>query len=271
MAAIVLDIVVLFLVVIVALGGYFGLILMYSEIKKWVPEWRTLSVARKTGSPVLALTTAGGGNTRLILGSKDERGDPIFDTKNQFGIQIDPDFSGELIPDRLAKGLVVYHYCTTLPLAIDGRHALALQSSISTVRDEYPHLDFLTNDQLNALLDTPRSDLDEYCTTIIAMCDPDSLTTGIRDASELSSFIKAVQDRLGENEVTEGWVSYAYAFKNIATAYLSQDMHQYGLLIERKVRKQMDDLSKRMTMIFAFGLVVAGIIMSGAVAYMIIK
>lgn len=267
----IVDEIVLIALILVALGGYVGLVLIYLELKKWVPEWRTFSVARKTGKPVLALTVAGSGETDLILGEKDENGDPIYDTSGQFGIQADPKFTGELVPDRLVGGLKIYHYCTTLPLAIDGRHALAIQSVISTTRENFPHLAFLTNDQLNALLSTPRNDLEDYCESFVEMCGPTIRENGIADASDLKTMIMDAQDLLSKTEVSEGWVSYAYAFKNIATAYLSQDMHQYGLLIERKVRKQMNDLSKKMTMVFTFGIIIIGIIIAGAVAYSMIR
>jgi hypothetical protein len=64
--------------------------------------------------------------------------------------------------------------------------------------------------------------------------------------------------------------SYAYAFKNVPTAYLSQDLHQYGMLIERKVRKQMEDLAKKYGLLMTAGIVIIGIIIAGAVAVSII-
>ena len=94
----------------------------------------------------------------------------------------------------------------------------------------------------------------------------------VRDARALMTLIIDAQDRTAEVEVpSSGMYSYAYAFKNIPTAYLSQDLHQYGLLIERKVRKQMDDLAKKygIILVFAFGALM--IIIGGAVAYTIIK
>lgn len=256
--------------VLVALGGYVGLVLVITELKKWVPEWRTFSQARKTGMPVLALTVAGSGETDLILGTKDEKGDPVFDTQGQFGIQTDPKFTGELVPDRLVGGLKIYHYCTTRPLAIDSRNALAIQRVISTVRANYPQLDFLTNDQLNALLNTPRNDLYDYCVSFCDMCGPTMAENGIADEADLANTIKAAQNLLSTDVVSEGWISYAYAFKNISTAYLSQDMHQYSMLIERKIRKQMEDLGKKMTLIMTFGVIIIGIIIAGAVAIQII-
>lgn len=267
-----LDDLTLILIGVVAFGGYLGLVLVTSEVYKWVPEWRILAKARKKGFPILALTVPGSGETDLVLGGKDEKGDPVFDTAGQFGIQIDPKFSGELVPDRLAKGLRVYHFGTITPLALDARHCMAIQTVITTVRDEFPALQFLTNDQVLALLNTPRDDLTKYCESIYEMTATAAVECDIHSAQALADLITKAQDLSAETEVpSSGWYSFAYAFKNTPTAYLSQDLHQYGLLIERKVRKQMDDIAKKygMILVFAFGALM--IIIGGAVAYTIIK
>lgn len=269
--AIALDETIVIFAFLIGFGGYLGLVILYSTVKKWVPEWSLLAEARKKNLPVLSLTVAGSGETEWILGVKDERGDPIFDIGNQFGIQVDPKFTGELVPDRLSRGLKMYHYSTIHPLAIDGRNCLAIQKVLTTVRIKFPQLDFLTNDQLNALLNTPRDDLPEYSVSFMEMCGPSFMENGIRSSDDLTYMIATAQDELAKTPITSGWVSYAYAFKNIATAYLSQDTHQLQLLTERKVRKQLEALSKKMTLIYAFGLVAIGLIMAGAIAYTIIS
>jgi hypothetical protein len=269
--AIMLETPILILMALVAAAGYIGVALVVSEVRKWVPEWRILSTARKKNLPVLSTTVPGSGETDWILGSKDEKGDPVFDTKGQFGIQIDPKFSGELVPDRMAKGLRVYHYATTLPLALDARHCMAIDTVITTVRENYPKLHFLTNDQISALLATPRDDLGAYCTSIYEMVVTEEIQQDISDAGVLESLIIEAQDLTARTEIPgSGWYSYAYAFKNVPTAYLSQDLHQYGLLIERKVRKQMDDLAKKYGMLLTAGVIIIGIIIAGAVAHSII-
>ena len=255
---------------IVAIGGYFGMVILYTTVKKWVPEWNILAQGRKKNLPILSLTVAGSGETQWILGVKDEEGDPIFDTGKQFGIQVDPKFTGELVPDRLPQGLRMYHYSTIHPLAIDGRNCLAIQNVITIVRIKYPQLNFLTNDQVNALLNTHRDDLPEYCISFMAMCGPSFVENEISSSQDLVNLIVSAQDITSKINITSGWVSYAYAFKNIATAYLSQDTHQLQLLTERKVRKQLESLSKKMTLIYAFGLVAIGLIMAGAIAFTIV-
>lgn len=269
--------------VIAGVGGWGVLAFVISDLTKWVPEWRTLSTARKKGLPVLAQTVAGSGETDLFLGEKDENGDPVF-TVNGFGVHMDPKFSaGLLVPDRLPRGLKIYHFCTDRPLAIDYRNVLAIQSVISTARENFPQLDFLTNDQVNALLNTPRADLDEYCETFYEMLAPSMAENKIGGAEDLATVIKSAQDLLSTQpilpqqpasstpSVSGGWFSYAYAFKNITTAYLSQDMHQFNLLIERKIRKQMEDFNKKTTLLFMGAIAICGIIVSGAVAYSIIS
>ena len=268
----VLDDLTLAAVGLVAAGGYVGLGLLVSEIYKWIPEWRILSQARKKNLPVLALTVPGTGETDLILGEKDEKGDPIFSVKGQsFGIQVDPKFSGQIVPDRLAKGLRVYHYGTTTPLALDGRHCMALQTVIHTIRTEFPQLQFLTDDQVLALLDTPRDDLEEYCESLYEMTATTAVQFDIHDARALMKLIIDAQDRTAEVEVpSSGMYSYAYAFKNIPTAYLSQDLHQYGLLIERKVRKLMEDFTKKFGLILTVAFAALMVIIGGAVAHSIV-
>ncbi|MFA5408023.1 MAG: hypothetical protein WC343_04550, partial [Bacilli bacterium] len=263
-------------------GGWAILALVISDLAKWVPEWRTFATARKKGLPVLAQTAAGSGETDWSLGEKDENGDPVF-TMNGFGVQVDPKFSaGILVPDRHVRGLKIYHFCTDRPLPIDYRNALAIQSVVSTVRENFPQLDFLTNDQVNALLNTPRSDLDKYCETFYKMLAPSLSESKLGSAEDLASVIKSAQNLLSTQpalpplasstpSVSGGWFSYAYAFKNITTAYLSQDMHQYSLLIERKIRKQTDDFNRRSALLFMGAIAICGIIVSGAVAYSIIS
>ncbi|MDD2258179.1 MAG: hypothetical protein PHN91_03340 [Patescibacteria group bacterium] len=269
--AIILDTLPLIGLLLIAAGGYIGLILVISEVRRYVPEWRVISTARKKNLPVLAVTVPGSGETDWILGQKDERGDPVFDTKGQFGIQVDPNFSGAIVPDRMKKGLKVYHYATTLPLALDARHCLAIDTVVSTVRTEFPELGFLTNDQIGALLATPRDDLGEYCKSIYQMAATDEIRKTISSSDALTDLIIEAQDLSSRTEIpASGMYSYAYAFKNVPTAYLSQDLHQYGMLIERKVRKQMEDMMKKYGMLLTAGIVIIGIIIAGAVATTII-
>ncbi|MFA7162033.1 MAG: hypothetical protein WC083_05630 [Candidatus Methanomethylophilaceae archaeon] len=270
--AILLDDITLILTCLVAASGYIGLALVATEVHRWVPEWRTFAKARKKNLPIIAYTVHGSGETDWILGSKDEKGDPVFDTSGQFGIQVDPKFSGEIVPDRLQKGLRIYHYGTTTPLALDGRHCMAIQTCITMVRDEYPQLQFLTNDQVLALLNTARDDLARYCESIYEMAATAAVEANVHSAEALTNLIIAAQDLTAKTEIPgSGFFSYAFAFKNTPTAYLSQDLHQYGLLIERKVRKQMDDISKKYAMILVFAFGALMIIIGGAVAYTIIK
>ncbi len=269
--AIVLDILPLIALLLIAAGGYLGLLFILMEVRRYVPEWRTISAARKKNLPVLAVTVPGSGETEWILGTKDERGDPVFDTKGQFGIQVDPNFSGAIAPDRMKRGLRIYHYATTLPLALDARHCLAIDTVLSTVRAEFPELGFLTNDQIGALLATPRDDLGKYCESIYQMAATDEIRQAISSSDALAALIIEAQDLTSRTEIPpSGMYSYAYAFKNVPTAYLSQDLHQYGLLIERKVRKQMDDLAKKYGLLLTAGIVIVGIIIAGAVATTII-
>jgi len=269
--AIVLDTLPLIGLLLIAAGGYIGLILIVSEVTKYVPEWRVISTARKKNLPVLAVTVPGSGETEWILGTKDEKGDPVFDTKGQFGIQVDPNFSGAIVPDRMKKGLKIYHYGTTLPLALDARHCMAIDTAISTVRAQFPELAFLTDDQVNALLATPRDDLEKYCESIYQMAATDEVRQTVPSASALAALIVEAQDIISRTEIpASGMYSYAYAFKNVPTAYLSQDLHQYGMLIERKVRKQMEDLAKKYGLLMTAGIVIIGIIIAGAVAVSII-
>lgn len=268
--AVVLDTLPLIAICLIAAGGYIGLILIVSEVQRYVPEWRVISIARKKNLPIIAATVPGSGETEWFLGKKDEKGDPIFDTK-EFGIQIDPKFSGAIVPDRMAKGLRVYHFGTTLPLALDARHCMAIDTVLSTVRREFPELNFLTNDQVNALLATPRDDLGKYCESLYEMTATDEIRQNITSSNALADLIIEAQDLTARVEIPgSGMFSYAYAFKNIPTAYLSQDLHQYGLLIERKVRKQMEDMMKKYGLLLTAGIVIIGIIIAGAVAVTII-
>ena len=101
--AMIVDEIVIFGAILAAFGGYAGLAIVYTDLKKWVPEWQIFMAARKKNLPVLSLTTPGSGESYFVIGEKDEKGDPTFDTKQQFGIQVDPNFSGQVIPERYTR------------------------------------------------------------------------------------------------------------------------------------------------------------------------
>jgi len=267
--AMIIDELFIFGGILAAAIGYGGLVIIYSDLQKWVPEWRTFMHARKKNLPILALTTPGSGESYWVLGEKDDKGDPTFDTKQQFGIQVDPNFSGQVIPERYKGGLKVYHFATTLPFAIDARHTTAIATAIATARQN-EILDFLTDDELMSLLNTDRDDLDEYCSIFIEMYNPEYNECPLA-AAELINSVIATQDKLARTAIKSGWNSYAFAFKNIATAYLSQDLHQYGLLIERKVRRNMEDWSKKMAFISIIGFAALLVLIGAAVAYTMIS
>lgn len=267
----VIDEIYLVVGVVVAFGGWAGFILLFSDLKKWVPEWSIFKYCRKKGLPIISLTTPGSGESVWLAGAKDETGDPVFDTGNYFGIQVDPKFSGEIIPNRYSRGLVIYHFATTLPFAIDTRHALAIQTTIQTVRKKYPKLGFLTNDQLVSLLCTERDDLSEYCKDFIEAYGPEIGKKIDMKSNELTVLITDAQETLANTAIKGGWTSFAYAFKNISTAYLAQDLHQLQMLVERKVRKQIGDKMSQYIFITiaAFGALL--VMVGGAVAYTIVS
>lgn len=269
--AMVVDEIFILVGVILGFGGWAGFILLFTDLRKWVPEWSIFKYCRKNGVPVISLVTPGSGESTWLAGTKDETGDPIFNTGNYFGIQVDPKFSGEIIPNRYSRGLVVYNFATTLPFAIDTRHALAIQTTITTVRKKFPKLGFLTNDQLVSLLCTDRDDLGQYCKDFIEAYGPEIGRNMDMKSDELTVLITEAQDLLANTAIMGGWTSFAYAFKNISTSYLAQDLHQLQMLVERKIRKQIGDKMSQYVFITiaAFGALL--VMVGGAIAYTIIS
>lgn len=262
---IVVDEIVLFAAALIAIGGYAGLVIVWADLKKWVPEWRIITECRKKQLPCICLTAPGSGESHFVVGNKNDKGDPTFDTKGQFGIQVDPNFSGEVVPDRHKSGLNIYHFATTLPFAIDSRNAMAIMSSIRTVRKQIPELDILSNDQLGALLITDQDDLEEYCQTFADLLSAD--VDEDVDPRRLRALIVQAQELLAKTPIRGGWTSYAYAFKNISTAYMSQTLQQYGMLIERRALKSRDDLQRMIAIYGVLGFAGLMLLIGGGVAY----
>lgn len=266
--AIVVDTYMIGAAVLIAAGGYAGLVIVWSDLRKWVPEWRLIAQSRKENKPLICLTSPGSGESVFVLGNKDDKGDPTFDTKGQFGIQVDPQFSGEVIPERHKNGLNIYHFATTLPFAIDSRHAAAIQTSISTIRRRIPALSVLSDDQLGALLTTDQDDLEEYCQTFVDILSADRDVD--IDPRNLRGLIVQALELLSQTPIRGGWTSYAYAFRNISTAYLSQTLQQYGMLIERRAVKNANDLQKTLLIYGALGMAGLFVLVGGGIAYSMI-
>jgi len=269
--AIVIGTLTLLIIGVVALLGYAGLAFVVTDLVKYVPEWRVIRNCRKKGNPLISLTTAGSGESIFVEGTKNTEGDPIFDSAKHLGVRVDPQYSGMVTPNRYPKGLTVYHYCPTLPFAIDARNALSIQQTIQTVRNKIPELSFLTNDQLMSLLCTDRDDLPEYTRTFMSVLLPEAGINMEMGHQDFLDLITDAQDLLSKTAIRGGWVSYAYAFANISTAYSSQAMGQYGMLIERLVQLA-DKNTQKKYMFMMFGAICfAVVVISGAIAYTIIS
>ena len=149
---------------IVALGelvqiiAIVGLGVFIVELKKYAPEAFIFRKARKDNRIVKNIGDMDG-NSEFTLGEKEEPGDIVFKDKT-FGDKLDPSMvQGKCIPSRYSKGLVIYNYATGAYYPTSAKDARGFTQIIETrQKPEYDILDFLSDEDIIQLLDTPREE-----------------------------------------------------------------------------------------------------------------
>jgi hypothetical protein len=263
--------------------------------KRFNPEGWLFIRARRDNVPILKLHELGGGKVHRILGQKEKKDYPWFET-NFFGVQLDPAFSSRCIPERSIGGLEEYNYSTIHPLPLSSSNARAMCTIKQYVRDHFMELDFLCDYEVLCLLGAPRDHLEHDCQLYIdkyhpdidsidfeegmskealEMLNPDAREQYIsthrnRSALELHRFvdlIKSIQDLTATLPLDCGPFSYSEAFQVVPHGFLSQDMHALIQLVKRLALKENDTQYIKW---MAFGVMVLLILVGGAIAYVMI-
>lgn len=153
---------------LITLAGYLGWILylgMRGNIHQNAPFVLTILDAVKKDLPVLFVSHPKTNEIDVYLGERSEKSSCTFDIPKMH-LLFTPDSSTNIQPDRIGK-LKIYHAEYLSPELLSRKNALAL-NNLRKVRDRYPHLRFLTPQDLHALLSRPASDWLLNCSTVLA-------------------------------------------------------------------------------------------------------
>lgn len=275
--------------VLISLAVTFIFVLFATDIKKYAPESIILKEARKKHLPILMIHDAAG-RCEFTLGKKGKKGDITYKT-DAYGIYIDQRIQGMPPEDRLKDGVPIYHYATNFSFPISGKNARSLETIIAHVRKNYPQLAQINDLEIIELLGTDADELVHDCSNICKeydlktsdfTVDPEFLfdatsaqTEQEKDrlilyamANEMSRLIHIIQDETSVLPAKTEYFSYTHAFKLIPSAFLSQDVHQLKMLLERMVRKEQ---GAAMMQLAAYGTFILMILVGAGVAYKMIS
>lgn len=211
--------------IVLILFSQIPFIYWWMENKKWNPEGKIFTKARKEGFPIIE-KVAMSGFIKFELGEKDVKGDPVFkvDRTTNLGIHLDPRLSSGGAPrEFIAGGAELMHYSTSVPIAQSSRNALAMSSIINHVRENYPHLAFLPDYLILEYVNISRADLAHDCSNIVQNFDfegkieiPESVIQAFHENT-----VEQIKNELLENgetrEPTEDEIKSIYQQK--LTAY----------------------------------------------------
>jgi len=276
---------VLGMLVLISLAVTFIFAYFFSDMKKFAPEAIVLKEARKKHLPILMAHDAAG-RCEFMVGRKKKKGDITYET-DAYGIYIDQRIQGMPPEDRFKDGVPIYHYATNFSFPISDKNARSLVTIINYVRKEYPQLGQINDLEIIELLGTDADELVHDCQNICKeydlktddfSVDPDFMfdaTSGKTEreknqlilyalANEMSRLIHKIQDEVSVIPAKPGYFSYTHAFKLIPSAFLSQDVHQLKMLLERMVRKEQ---GAAMMQLMAWGTFILMVLIGAGVAY----
>lgn len=261
----------------------------FKDIKRFAPEAVKFKDARKKNLPLLMVHDASG-KCEIILGKKKKKGDVMYDTE-AYGIFLDQNMQGMPPEDRTIDGVRMYHYATSFPFPISGKNARALETILKHVRSNYPQLNQIQDLEVIEIIGTDADELVHDCENLVKAydlkiadfsIDPNFSfdTTGAATeeekdklilfaiSSEMARLIHKIQDEVSTQPVNTGFFSYTHAFKLIPSAFLSQDVHQLKILMERLVRKESGEKMKEM---MAYGTLILMMLVGAGIAYKLIS
>lgn len=272
----------LFLMVMITTVGF---ILFYTDMKRYAPEALKFKTARKNHLPILMVHDASG-KCELLVGKKKNKGDIIYDT-DEYGIFLDQNLQGMPPEDRTTDGVRMYHYATNFPFPISGKNARGLETVLNHVRTKYPQFSQISDLEVIELVGTDADEMVHDCENLVkgynlTLRDFPDVIVNMNEveneaekeklmifsiSSQMAKLIHQIQDETSTLPVNTGFFSYTHAFKLIPSAFLSQDVHQLKILIERLVRKES---SAQMQQMMMYGTVILMVLVGAGVAYKLI-
>ena len=87
-------------------------------------------------------------------------------------------------------------------------------------------------------------------------------------ANEMARLIHRIQDETSTLPAKTEYFSYTHAFKLIPSAFLSQDVHQLKVLLERMVRKEQ---GAQMQQLLAWGTFILMLLVGAGVLYKMVS
>ena len=277
------------ILVLISLAVTFIFVLFATDIKKFAPESLVLKEARKKHLPILMIHDAAG-RCEFTLGKKAKKGDLTYKT-DAYGVYIDQRIQGMPPEDRLKDGVPIYHYSTNFSFPISGKNARSLETIIAHVRKNYSQLSQINDLEIIELLGTDADELVHDCQNICKeydlktkdfsvdpafMFDATSAKTEKEKehlilyamANEMARLIHVIQDETAVLPAKAEYFSYTHAFKLIPSAFLSQDVSQLKMLLERMVRKEQN---AAMMQLMAWGTFILMVLVGAGVAYKLIS
>jgi len=231
------------ILIVLLAAGWLAFGLRIYDDWQWVPERGKIKTCRKKGLDLLAIVHPGTGKTILFPGKKKRKDDVKFQTPG-FGVQVDPDFSGHSEPMRLQKGLNLHIYPSTHPTPVSVKNMAALTQLVGKVRERWPSVNFLSDEEVIALVNKPRDFLDHDCQVYQEKYSPLGPDGEAMTTDELITAITDIQDKLSTEPVEfDKPLLIPTALKLTPSAFLSQFLQQMEAYIrQQEQRRLMDDM-----------------------------
>lgn len=154
--------------IVIAGAGYIGWIMYFmirSDIQQNAPFVMDILKAAKNELPVLFVSHPKTNEIDVHIGERSDKSSCVFDIEDMH-LLFTPDSSSNIQPDRIGK-VKIYHAEYLNPELMSRANAIAL-NNIRNVRDKFPNLRFLSNQDLHALLSRPAGEWIANCETVLA-------------------------------------------------------------------------------------------------------
>ena len=154
--------------VLVTSVGYIGWVLylsLRSDIQNNAPFVMKILEAVKKDLPILEVSHPKTSEIDVYVGTRSDKSSCVFDIEDMH-LLFTPDSSTNIQPDRIGK-LKIYHAEYLSPELMSRRNAIAL-NRLRLVRDKFPKLRFLTDQDLHALLSRPATEWHQNCSVVLA-------------------------------------------------------------------------------------------------------
>jgi len=248
------------LLIVAAIIGYSLFGIYYYRISRFAPEAKVYAAARRKKLDIARITDSDGVE-EVYLAVKEGKDDPFL-KKHAYGIQIDPKLQSISQCSRTRDGISIHNFSVHFPFSISPHNAMAIQTILEYVRSKskYKPLDFLPDDALIDLIGTPRDHLEDDIQLYLDEYKPEI------EKDMFIQMIEDIQDETGALPTTKNKISYKLAYELIPSSFSGFDLQRMRTIIEEIMQRKLAKEELWMKL----GIIFAGIIISGAVAFAII-